>query len=129
MAQSSVFSAICGAQNTGFGHNPLLYLDFGGRFAFACCLLLLVVVLEEVILAHNRMAKNEPIMGIRGSKNEVFEGILLGGLRTEFPRFLGPAYSGRKCWWFLKSKREKEIELETEIPEFPKTRRARAAFW
>ena len=51
-------------------------------------------------------------MGIRGSKNEVFVAILLGGLRTEFPRFLGPAYYGRKCWWFLKSKRKKEIEFE-----------------
>ena len=96
MAQSSIISAICGTQNTGFGHHPRLYLDFGGRVAFAC----LLVVLEEVILAHNRMSTNEPIMGIRGSKNEVFEGILLGGLRTEFPRFLGQRIMGENVGGF-----------------------------
>ena len=98
MAQSSVISAICGAQNTGFGHNPRLYLDFGVDLRLLACLL--VVVLEEVILAHNRMSTNEPIMGIRGSKNEVFEGILLGGLRTEFPRFLGQRIMGENVGGF-----------------------------
>ena len=43
--------------------------------------------------------------------------------------FLRPPYHWGKDRIGRPGSREKEIEFEREIPEFPKTRRARAAFW
>ena len=97
MAQSSVISAICGAKTRVLGIILGYIWIFGVDLRLLVVVVVVVVVLEEVILAHNSMAKNEHTVGIRVSKNEVFEAILLGGLRTEFPRFLGPAYYQRKC--------------------------------
>ena len=57
------------------------------------------------------------------------------GIRTRIFVFLGPPYHGGKDRIGRPGSREKEIEFERErerereIPEFPKTRRARAAFW
>ena len=49
------------------------------------------------------------------------------GIRSGIFVFLGPPYHGGKDRIGRPGSREKEIEFE--IPEFPKTRRARAAFW
>ena len=43
--------------------------------------------------------------------------------------FLRRAYYKGKKRIGRPGSREKEIEFEREIPEFPKTRRASAAFW
>ena len=50
MAQSSVTSAICDAQNTGFGHNLRLYLDCGVdlRLLVVVVVVVVVVVLQVV---------------------------------------------------------------------------------
>ena len=57
------------------------------------------------------------------------------GIRSEFFVFLRPACYGGIQRTGRPGTREKEIgfererEREREIPDFPKTRRARAAFW
>ena len=57
------------------------------------------------------------------------------GIRSGIFVFLRPPYHGGKDRPGRPGSKEKEIEfervreIEREIPEFPKTRRARAAFW
>ena len=51
------------------------------------------------------------------------------GIRNEIFVFLRPAYYGGIQRTGGPGSREKEIGFERKIPEFPKTRRARAALW
>ena len=51
------------------------------------------------------------------------------GIRNGIFVFLRPPYRGGKDRPGRPGSKEKEIEFEREIPEFPKPRRARAAVW
>ena len=73
--------------------------------------------------------QNEHTIGNEGSKMAFFTQISRGVSEPNFLTFSGKFTMGLNVGVFFKSKRKKEIELERERPDFPKTRRASAAFW
>ena len=75
--------------------------------------------------------RNEHTMGIRGSKMAFLRPPYHGDSERNFRVFEGtiPWGKGQARTAGKQSERDRVREREREIPEFPKTRRARAAFW